>query len=74
MSGRTRRERIRRVIANEAQALGISLEEAEKNFTGTLGELVTPGDTANMCVYLCSEDGKHMTAQDINVTAGLRWY
>lgn len=72
--GATEGERIRRVIANEAQALGISLEEAEKNFTGTLGELVTPEDTANMCVYLCSEDGKHMTAQDINVTAGLCWY
>jgi len=72
--GATEGERIRRVIANEAQALGISLEDAEKNFTGTLGKLVTPEDTANMCVYLCSDNGKHMTAQDINVTAGLCWY
>ncbi len=72
--GATEGERIRRVIANEAEALGISLEEAEKNFTGALGQLVESEDTASMCVYLCSEEGRHMTAQDINVTGGLCWY
>ncbi len=72
--GATEGERIRRVIQNESKALGISLEEAERNFTGALQTLVTPEDTANMCVYLCSEEGRHMTGQDINVTAGLCWY
>ncbi|MBT5946587.1 MAG: SDR family oxidoreductase [Nitrospinaceae bacterium] len=72
--GATEGERIRRVIANESKALGISLEQAESNFTGALNTLVLPEDTANMCVFLCSEEGRHMTGQDINVTAGLCWY
>ena len=72
--GATEGERIRNVIANESKALGISLKEAERNFTGALGQLVESDDTANMCVYLCSEEGRHMTAQDINVTGGLCWY
>ena len=72
--GATEGERIHRVIANEAEALNISLEEAERNFTGTLNTLVLPEDIANMCIYLSSEEGAHMTAQDINVTGGLCWY
>ncbi|MDP6365864.1 MAG: SDR family NAD(P)-dependent oxidoreductase [Nitrospinota bacterium] len=74
--GATEGERIRLVIENESKALGISLEEAERNFTGAaaLKTFVTPEDTANMCVFLCSEEGRHMTGQDINVTAGLCWY
>jgi len=72
--GATEGGRIRRVIANESKARGISLEEAEGNFTGALNTLVLPEDTANMCVFLSSEEGRHMTGQDINVTAGLCWY
>lgn len=72
--GATEGPRIRKVIANEAQALRISLKDAEKNFTGPLNTLVEPEDTANMCIYLCSEEAAHMTGQDINVTGGLCWY
>ncbi len=74
--GATEGERIRRVIANEAKALDISLEDAERNFTGgaALGTLVSSEDTAGMCVFLCSEDSRHMTGQDFNVTAGLCGY
>jgi NAD(P)-dependent dehydrogenase (short-subunit alcohol dehydrogenase family) len=72
--GATEGPRIRKVIDNEAQALGISLEDAEKNFTGPLNTLVEPEDTANMCIYLCTDEAAHMTGQDINVTGGLCWY
>ena len=74
--GATEGERIRNVIANQAESRGISLKEAEESFTGqaALKTFVTAEDTAGMCVHLASEDGKHMTGQDINVTAGLCWY
>ena len=74
--GATEGIRIRNVIANQAESRGISLEEAEESFTGqaALKMFVTAEDTAGMCVHLASEEGEHMTAQDINVTAGLCWY
>ncbi|MDA1001388.1 MAG: SDR family NAD(P)-dependent oxidoreductase [bacterium] len=74
--GATEGERIRRVVENEAKAKNISLEEAEAVFTGgaALKRFVQPEDVASACVFLCSEEGRNMTGQDINVTAGLCWY
>lgn len=39
-----------------------------------LGTLVDPEDVAAMAVYLASEKGRHITAQDINVDGGSVWY
>ncbi|MFQ5895380.1 MAG: SDR family NAD(P)-dependent oxidoreductase [Nitrospinota bacterium] len=74
--GATEGPRIQAVIERMASFAGTTFEEAKCSFTdpAALKRLVTPEDTAGLCVFLCSEAGRHMTAQDINVTAGLIWY
>ena len=74
--GATEGPRITNVIENMAKVGNISYEEAEKTFTGpaALKSLVRAEDHAALCVFLASEEAAHMTAQDINVTAGLVWY
>jgi len=74
--GATEGPRIQSVIENMAQSFGTSYEEAERSFTdpAALKRLVRPEDQAALCVFLASEEGARMTAQDINVTAGLIWY
>lgn len=74
--GATSGPRIDSVIENMAQSFGVTFEEAKKTFTepGALKTLVDAKDHAALCVFLASEEGAHMTAQDINVTGGLVWY
>ncbi|MBI3128285.1 MAG: SDR family oxidoreductase [Candidatus Tectomicrobia bacterium] len=74
--GATAGPRIQSVFENMARVQNISVEEAERAFTdpAALKCLVTPEDHAAVCVFLASDDAAHMTAQDINVTAGLVWY
>ncbi len=74
--GATEGPRIQSVIENMAKSFNMPYEEAEKSFTSpaALKRLVRAEDTAALCVFLASEEGAHMTAQDINVTAGLAWY
>jgi NAD(P)-dependent dehydrogenase (short-subunit alcohol dehydrogenase family) len=50
-------ERIEGVIQKQAEAQGISVEEARRQFTGSspLSRLVPPGDIANAAVFLASE-------------------
>lgn len=55
----------------------MSPEEAKRRvFTddAALGELVEPRDIADMVAYLASERGRHITARDVNVTAGSARY
>jgi NAD(P)-dependent dehydrogenase (short-subunit alcohol dehydrogenase family) len=75
--GATHGDRIDRVIQGQADAQGISFEEAKRRvFSGdaALGRLVEPEDVAGMVVYLASERGRHVSAQDLNVDAGTVWY
>ncbi|QLG29445.1 SDR family oxidoreductase [Halorarum halophilum] len=75
--GATRGPRIDRVIEGQAEQLGVSQAEARRQvFTddAALGTLVDPEDVAAMAVYLASERGRHITAQDINVDGGSVWY
>lgn len=75
--GATTGDRIRRVIENQAAARDISSEEAKRRtFTedAALGTLVEPEDVAEMVAFLASEEGRHVTAQDIAVDAGSVWY
>ena len=75
--GATRGPRIEQVIENQASQLDVSFEDAKREvFTDdtALGTLVGPEDIAGMVVYLASEKGRHITAQDINVDAGTTWY
>ena len=74
--GATSGERIDNVIRSLAEGEGRSEAEVRADFTGpsALKSLVDPEDTAEMAAFLASDRAAHMTAQDINVTAGLVWY
>jgi len=75
--GATRGPRIESVIEQQAEQQGVDYETAKRNvFTDdtALGTLVDPEDIANMIAYLVSDEGRHVTAQDINVDAGTTWY
>lgn len=75
--GATRGPRIEGVIEKQADSLGVSYEEAKQRvFTDetALGTLVEPTDIAEMVIYLASETGRRITAQDINISGGNVWY
>jgi NAD(P)-dependent dehydrogenase (short-subunit alcohol dehydrogenase family) len=75
--GGTRGDRIEGIIRGQAEAQDVSYEEARRRtFTddAALGRLVEPEDVAGMVVYLASERGRHVTAQDVNVDGGTVWY
>lgn len=69
-------ERVERVIRNQAQAEGISEDEARRRFTSSspLGRLVPPGDIADAVVFLASDKASSITGEDLNVSAGTVMY
>src|SRR2546422_36111 len=69
-------ERVERVIRNQAQAEGISEDEARRRFTSSspLGRLVPPGDIADAGVFLASDKAASITGEDLNVSAGTAMY
>ena len=69
-------ERVERVIRNQAQAEGISEDEARRRFTSSspLGRLVPPGDIADAVVFLASDKAASITGEDLNVSAGTAMY
>lgn len=75
--GATKGPRIESVIENQAEARGLSYEEAKRQtFTddAALDRLVDPEDVAWMVAFLASDRGRNVTAQDVNVDAGTVWY
>lgn len=69
-------ERIVRVVRNQAQAEGISIDEALRKFTSSspLGRLVPPDDIANAVIFLASDKAASITGEDLNVSAGTVMY
>ena len=69
-------ERIKRVVRNQAAALGISEEDALRQFTSSspLGRLVPPGDIAASAVFLASDKASSITGEDMNVSSGTVMY
>jgi len=66
-------ERIDRVIAAKAEAVGISFE-AQKTISlerVSMRSMVSPQDIANMALFLASDAGVHVTGQAISVCAGV---
>lgn len=65
-------ERIRRVFAAKAKALGITVEEAEQMRVREtpLARLIQPEEVAAMVLFLASDDAGGMTGQAVNVTGG----
>jgi NAD(P)-dependent dehydrogenase (short-subunit alcohol dehydrogenase family) len=68
-------DRIGRVLAAVAESENISLDEARERFTecSALGKMSTERDIANMALYLCSDAGANITAQDYTICAGTTW-
>ena len=67
--------RIEKVLAAKAKARGIGEDEmrAEMLAPISLKEFVTASDIANMALYLCSDAGRHVTGQSLNVDAGTEY-
>lgn len=67
--------RIEKVIADKAAARGIDPEaqRAEMLEPISLKEFVTATDIANMALYLCSDAGRHISGQCLNVDAGTEY-
>jgi NAD(P)-dependent dehydrogenase (short-subunit alcohol dehydrogenase family) len=68
-------ERVDRIVAAKAQALGVSSAEVlEKMVEGvSLKTTVTAQDIANTALFLASEAGKHISGQAISVCGGVRY-
>jgi NAD(P)-dependent dehydrogenase (short-subunit alcohol dehydrogenase family) len=68
-------ERIDRVIAAKAQALGITVEamRAELVEKASMKRMVSPQDVANMILYLCSDAGRLVSGQAIGVDGNVEY-
>ncbi len=69
-------ERIAWVIRKQAEAKGISIDEARREITSSspLGRLIPPGDIAEAAVFLASDKAVSITGEDLNVSAGTVMY
>lgn len=67
-------DRIRRVIAAKAEALGKSEAEFTEEWLamGSIGEMVTPGQIADMIVWLASMRARTVSGQALSVDADLQ--
>lgn len=68
-------ERIDRVIAAKAKALGMKDEAFRDQLLATtsLRSMVSAQDIANMALFLCTRAGEHITGQAIPVDADVRY-
>lgn len=69
LPGVVRGERIERVFAARAEALGISVDEVRKSYLEkvSLRRMVEPEDMAAMALFLCSPAGRNISGQAISV-------
>lgn len=69
-------ERIEWVLRTQAQARGISVDEARRQFTSSspLGRLIPPDNIAEAAVFLASDRAASITGEDLNVSAGTIMY
>jgi NAD(P)-dependent dehydrogenase (short-subunit alcohol dehydrogenase family) len=68
-------DRINRVIAAKAEALGVSFEafQAEVVSKSSMKRMIPPQDIANMILYLCSDAGRLVSGQVIGVDANVEY-
>lgn len=69
-------ERLEGVLARQAEAKRISVEEAREEFSGAspLKRLVAPEDVAQAAAFLASSGAASITGEDVNVNAGIAMY
>ncbi len=65
-------DRIERVIRARAETLGISYEQTKAGFVAnsSLGRMATEDEVASVALMLCSDAGRGMTGQTLNVDCG----
>ena len=68
-------DRIERVIAAKAQALGITFETMHAQLVekASMKRMVSPQDVANMILYLCSDAGRLVSGQAIGVDGNIEY-
>ncbi len=68
--------RLEAVIEGQANSQNRDTEAVKQEFKAVspMNEFVTPADVAGMVLYLCSQQAKRVTGQDLNVTAGTTMY
>jgi NAD(P)-dependent dehydrogenase (short-subunit alcohol dehydrogenase family) len=66
--------RIESVIRNRATEMNLSYEEVEKQYVEptALKRMVEESDIAAMALFLCSDEGRNITGETINISAGYR--
>jgi NAD(P)-dependent dehydrogenase (short-subunit alcohol dehydrogenase family) len=75
--GPTNGPRLEAIINEQAKASDRTPAEIRQDLfldDSALGTVVDPDDIAELVVFLSSDAGQHITAQDINVDAGTIWY
>eukprot|EP01006_Ploeotia_vitrea_P018180 TRINITY_DN49449_c0_g1_i1.p1 TRINITY_DN49449_c0_g1~~TRINITY_DN49449_c0_g1_i1.p1 ORF type:complete len:258 (-),score=34.47 TRINITY_DN49449_c0_g1_i1:56-829(-) len=65
--------RLRQVLEDKAKAKGITYEEMLEQTlkTVSLRKLVTKQDIANMALFVCSDEGKSLSGQDLSVCGNM---
>jgi NAD(P)-dependent dehydrogenase (short-subunit alcohol dehydrogenase family) len=66
--------RIESVIRNRAAGMNLPYQEVEKQYVEptALKRMVDEADIAAMALFLCSEEGRNITGETINISAGYR--
>lgn len=72
--GPVRGPRIEGVIRRRAEEMGVSYEQVEREYTQmtTLKRMVENEDIAAMALFLASDEGRNITGETINISAGMR--
>ena len=72
--GPVRGPRIERVIRNRAEEMKLPFEEVEKQYVEptALKRMVEEEDIAAMALFLASDEGRNITGETLNISAGYR--
>lgn len=68
--------RLDRIVGQQAQALGITVDESMRRFTdpSALKRTTLPQEVAAACVFLASDASAAITGEDMNVSSGVVMY
>jgi NAD(P)-dependent dehydrogenase (short-subunit alcohol dehydrogenase family) len=75
LPGAMNNPRGKKLVAMQAEELGITYEEAEAGFLNyiSMRTWIEPSEIADMAFFLASDAGRHVTAQKIEVGGNLEW-
>ncbi len=75
LPGPINNERMNQVIERSARARGLTFQQTEKELLRyvSMHERVEPSELADTVLFLCSDSGRHITGQMIEVSGNLEW-